>query len=61
MSVSEERGMLPHIKKEHIESIKDKYIELNWLPPHSPLKEDLIQQLLKAIAVYIVKRDGPYE
>lgn len=53
--------MLPHIKKEHIESIKDKYIELNWLPPHSPLKEDLTQQLLKAIAVYIVKRDGPYE
>lgn len=53
--------MLPHVKKEHIESIKDKYIELNWMPPNSPMKEELTQRLLNAIAVYLVKRDGPYE
>ena len=57
MPVFENRRMLPHVRKEHLESIRDKFDDLTVST--LSMRANHVERLLKAITVYILK--GGYD
>lgn len=57
MSFSQERRMLPHVRKEHLASIRDKFDDL--MVSVGDMRNQNTERLLKALTVYILK--GGYD
>lgn len=57
MSIPKERSMLPHVRKEHLASIRDKFDDLMVVP--LSVRHHHVERLLKAVAVYLLK--GGYD